>query len=66
MAGQLSRTVSLIAPTHWESERCTTMLSKPTDVRPFTVDVPEAEVVDLRRRIAATRWRPRLCPVLRP
>ena len=25
-------------------------------VRPFTVDVPEASLADLRRRIAATRW----------
>ena len=25
-------------------------------VRPFRVDVPEAELADLRRRIAATRW----------
>lgn len=29
---------------------------EPTDVRPFNVSVPEAELVDLRRRIAATRW----------
>lgn len=27
-----------------------------TAPRPFTVDVPEAEVGDLRRRLAATRW----------
>jgi pimeloyl-ACP methyl ester carboxylesterase len=27
-----------------------------TDVRTFTIDVPEAELDDLRRRIAATRW----------
>src|SRR3712207_6428029 len=26
------------------------------EVRPFRIDVPEAELVDLRRRIAATRW----------
>jgi pimeloyl-ACP methyl ester carboxylesterase len=26
------------------------------DIRPFRVDVPEAELTDLRRRIAATRW----------
>ncbi|MDR6288518.1 pimeloyl-ACP methyl ester carboxylesterase [Inquilinus ginsengisoli] len=25
-------------------------------IRPFRIDVPEADVVDLRRRIAATRW----------
>jgi pimeloyl-ACP methyl ester carboxylesterase len=27
-----------------------------TDVRPFQVDFPEAELVELRRRINATRW----------
>src|ERR671917_2308811 len=27
-----------------------------TEVRPFHIDVPEAALVDLRRRIAATRW----------
>src|SRR5918998_872722 len=26
------------------------------EVRPFHVDIPEEELVDLRRRIAATRW----------
>ena len=26
------------------------------DIRPFHVDVPEAELTDLRRRIAGTRW----------
>src|SRR5215216_1638796 len=27
-----------------------------TEVQPFHVDVPEEELADLRRRIAATRW----------
>jgi len=27
-----------------------------TDIRPFHVDVPEADLTDLRRRINATRW----------
>src|SRR6188474_1385513 len=27
-----------------------------TDIRPFTIDVPEAELADLRARILATRW----------
>jgi pimeloyl-ACP methyl ester carboxylesterase len=27
-----------------------------TAIRPFHVDVPEEEIIDLRRRIAATRW----------
>jgi pimeloyl-ACP methyl ester carboxylesterase len=33
-----------------------TPTSASTEVRPFTVEVPEEELVDLRRRIAATRW----------
>jgi pimeloyl-ACP methyl ester carboxylesterase len=28
----------------------------PTEVRPFRVNVPEEELIDLRRRIGATRW----------
>jgi hypothetical protein len=28
----------------------------PTAIRPFRVSVPESELVELRRRIAATRW----------
>ena len=27
-----------------------------TDVRPFQIDVPEEQLAELRRRIAATRW----------
>jgi hypothetical protein len=26
------------------------------EIRPFTVEVPEAELAELRRRINATRW----------
>jgi pimeloyl-ACP methyl ester carboxylesterase len=37
-----------------ETVMTTTQLN--TEVRPFRVDVPEAELVDLRQRIAATRW----------
>jgi hypothetical protein len=29
--------------------------SDPTAIRPFRVDIPEAELADLRRRVAATR-----------
>jgi pimeloyl-ACP methyl ester carboxylesterase len=29
---------------------------EPSDIRPFRVNVPDAELVDLRRRIKATRW----------
>lgn len=34
------------------------LLGAPSDeaIRPFTVNVPQAELDDLRRRIAATRW----------
>jgi Epoxide hydrolase N terminus len=31
-------------------------MSTMTEVRPFSIDVPEEELVELRRRIAATRW----------
>ncbi len=31
-------------------------MSSETEIRPFRVDVPEEEVAELRRRIAATRW----------
>ena len=27
-----------------------------TAIRPFTVDIPQAAIDELRRRIAATRW----------
>jgi hypothetical protein len=30
--------------------------STETTIRPFRVDVPEEDLVELRRRIAATRW----------
>lgn len=30
--------------------------SDPNAIRPFEIDVPEAELTDLRRRIEATRW----------
>ena len=26
------------------------------EIRPFTVEVPEADLTDLKRRVAATRW----------
>ncbi|MGY8682003.1 epoxide hydrolase N-terminal domain-containing protein [Bradyrhizobium sp. UFLA05-153] len=26
------------------------------EIRPFCVNIPEADLVDLRRRLAATRW----------
>ena len=33
-----------------------TTVETPNEIRPFNVDVPEEELADLRRRIAATRW----------
>src|ERR687894_364828 len=27
-----------------------------TDIRPFTIDIPEEQLTELRRRIEATRW----------
>jgi hypothetical protein len=37
-------------------ERSTETTMTPTAVRPFRIDVPEEDLADLRRRIAATRW----------
>jgi hypothetical protein len=34
----------------------TSVVGEEAAVRPFRIDVPEEELVDLRRRIAATRW----------
>ena len=37
----------------------TTMLANVVEsaaIRPFQVHVPEADLIDLRRRIVATRW----------
>ena len=34
----------------------TSTVETATEIRTFQVDVPEEEIVDLRRRIAATRW----------
>jgi pimeloyl-ACP methyl ester carboxylesterase len=31
-------------------------IERATEIRPFNVEVPEEELVELRRRIAATRW----------
>ncbi len=33
-----------------------TTVQTTTDIRPFHVDIPEEELAELRRRIAATRW----------
>src|SRR3989440_237394 len=34
----------------------TTTVEPATEIRPFHVDIPEEELAELRRRIAATRW----------
>jgi Epoxide hydrolase N terminus len=34
----------------------TSIAGSATEVRPFTVEVPEEKVTDLRRRIRATQW----------
>src|SRR5215211_4684627 len=34
----------------------TAMSADATAIRPFTIDVPESDLEDLRARIAATRW----------
>jgi hypothetical protein len=33
-----------------------TTFQVPTNIRPFHVDIPDEELADLRRRMAATRW----------
>src|SRR5689334_6972523 len=32
------------------------LMSSPTEIRPFRVDMPDEAITDLRRRIATTRW----------
>jgi pimeloyl-ACP methyl ester carboxylesterase len=51
----LSTTVLAQQPmqSHWADKR---RESKANAIRPFRVNIPEAALVDLRRRIAATRW----------
>jgi hypothetical protein len=39
------------------SERRTAVMSvTATDIRPFRIEVPEEQLAELRRRLAATRW----------
>src|SRR4051812_44617671 len=40
----------------WRTYVTTTTERRATPVRPFTIDVPEKDLADLRARIAATRW----------
>jgi hypothetical protein len=34
----------------------TSRVETPTEIRPFTVETPDEELAELRRRIASTRW----------
>jgi len=34
----------------------TAVTAESNAIRPFRIDLPEAELIDLRRRIAVTRW----------
>src|SRR4029453_18420653 len=34
----------------------TTHVAGGTEIRPFQIEIPQAQIDDLRRRIAATRW----------
>src|SRR3954467_7104547 len=47
--------VGSTADTHREPHMSSTVETV-VDIRPFRVDVPEAALTDLRRRVAATRW----------
>src|SRR5947209_1546624 len=39
-----------------ETEVGMATIESATEIRPFSVEVPEEDLVDLRKRIAATRW----------
>jgi len=57
--GQIRLRVVIASPFRSEESHMTATVEKPagtTAVRPFTFDVPEAALQDLRRRIVATRW----------
>jgi len=47
---------SLPRPCHPIQGKGIDPMSSAAEVRPFRVDVPEDDLVDLRRRVAATRW----------
>src|SRR4030095_9342479 len=46
---------SLMPPSE-EVAMTSTVPESATEIRPFRIEVPEEELTDLRRRIAATRW----------
>jgi pimeloyl-ACP methyl ester carboxylesterase len=47
-----------LTPAHLAAQTAATPVTAPEDtaIRPFRVNIPEEELVDLRRRIATTRW----------
>jgi pimeloyl-ACP methyl ester carboxylesterase len=47
-----------LTPAHLAAQTAATPVTAPEDaaIRPFRVNIPEEELVDLRRRIAMTRW----------
>lgn len=48
--------MAAVVPPSSVAARAVNASIKSDDIRPFTADVPEAALVDLRRRLAATRW----------
>lgn len=48
-------TIGLI-PTHLAAQPALVTATEDSAIRPFRVNVPKEQLVDLRRRIAATRW----------
>ncbi|MEY9324613.1 epoxide hydrolase family protein [Sinorhizobium fredii] len=56
LSGAALTALGMFRPAKAVAEADATMPLKGGDIRPFRVDVPAAELVDLRRRLAATRW----------
>src|SRR6266566_4566995 len=49
-------TTEVVGPKSKKTEVDMATIESATEIRPFYVEVPEEDLVDLRRRIAATRW----------
>ncbi len=54
--GAVAAALAVSLPARAVAQATTRTPLKAGDIRPFRVDVPAAELVDLRRRLAATRW----------
>src|SRR5688500_11099899 len=54
----MARSVLLSSPHRRWSTRRSTMNAMTTDIRPFTVAVPQDDLDDLRRRLEQTRFAP--------